>query len=72
MEYNKVYLYLCNKAKRILSGKCNGAGCIIFGQCNHTIDERFAKNPKDKRWFEFYLIGEKEPKELYIEVEKEN
>ncbi|MBR3119004.1 MAG: hypothetical protein IKF29_07155 [Oceanobacillus sp.] len=36
-------LYICDKARKIADGKCNGISCAT-GDCHSTTDKKYAKN----------------------------
>lgn len=68
------YLYLCDSTRRIADHECNGLGCMIFGECSHTLDAKYAI-PSNDRLFEYYCETDENgevTKEYYFEIEKES
>lgn len=57
-----VYIYLCNKKY------CTKEACEKNPDCTHTMVEKFAKNKKGTRVFEYHNF---DGIPYYIEVEKE-
>ena len=67
------YLFLCDKNKSIADGRCNGSGCQLIHQCNHTADENYALNDIKDRVFDYDCDWDKKGNiiyECYVERER--